>query len=248
MQRLLPLSARPSDGVDLRAHYADGWLDRGGLRVNFVASADGAATADGRSAGLQTHGDNRVFAALRDLADVVVAGAGTIRTEGYTAIALNKEQITARRRLGLAERLPIAVVSRSLRLDPQSPLFTETPESCRTIVLTSQAGDSTVSAALHSVADVIVCGETDVEPKLARQALEQRGLRRILCEGGPTLFAQLARAGIVDEVCLSITPMLTGPGAGRIVAGDPWRDNAIPLRLSGLLEEDGTLFCRYRTD
>src|SRR3954451_15064069 len=115
MRALLPESA---DDVDLHAFYAADWLDRGGLRVDFVCSADGAAQAEGRSAGLQTPGDNRGFAALRDLADVVLVGAGTARAEGYRAIRLTPQRLALRREYGLSEQLPIAVTSRSLRLDP----------------------------------------------------------------------------------------------------------------------------------
>jgi riboflavin biosynthesis pyrimidine reductase len=79
-----------------------------------------------------------------------------------------------------------------------------------------------------------------------RHALEERGLTRILSEGGPSVFADLARHGVVDELCLSITPILGGPGPGRISAGTEW-PSPLPLTLLGLLEEDGSLFCRYRT-
>lgn len=247
MRALLPAPDPADSDLDLHAWYAADWLDRGGLRMNFVASVDGAATEDGRSRGLQTPGDNAVFGVLRDLADVVLAGAGTVRTEGYAAISLSARRSGIRRDLGLAERLPTAVVSRSLRLDPDSPLFTDAPVGARTIVLTCAAGDPAVRAALEPIADVVVCGEQDVDLPAARQALEQRGLRRILSEGGPTLFAQLAHDRVVDELCLSVTPILTGPGARRIVAGELWPGEPIGLRLIGLLEEDGALFCRYRT-
>jgi riboflavin biosynthesis pyrimidine reductase len=247
MRALLPAPDPADPDLDLHAWYAADWLDRGGLRMNFVASVDGAATEDGRSRGLQTPGDNAVFGVLRDLADVVLAGAGTVRTEGYAAISLSTRRAAIRRDLGLAEVLPTAVVSRSLRLDPHAPLFTDAPAGARTIVLTCATGDPAVRAALEPIADVVVCGEQDVDLPAARQALEQRGLRRILCEGGPTLFAQLAQDRVVDELCLSLTPMLTGPGARRIVAGELWPGEPIGLRLTGLLEEDGALFCRYRT-
>ena len=247
MRALLPSSAAE---VDVHDWYADGWAERGGVRMNFVASVDGAATAQGLSRGLQTPGDNRIFAALRDLADVVVAGAGTARAEGYEAIRVSERHAAIRRRYGFAEILPTAIVSRSLNLDPSAALFT-TGET-RTIVLTTAAGDADVRAALAEVADVVVCGEDEVELRAARAALEERGLRRILCEGGPHLFADLLRAGVVDELCLTVSPLLAGPGAGRIVAGVSWAgphgtDSAQPrsLRLDGLLEEDGALFCRY---
>src|SRR5919201_6126548 len=120
MRALLPTR---NDDVDVHAFYSSDWLDAGGLRVNFVSSADGAAQAEGKSAGLQTPGDNRVFAALRDLADVVVAGAGTVTIEGYRAITVSDERAEIRRSYGLADVLPTAVISRSLRLNPDSALF-----------------------------------------------------------------------------------------------------------------------------
>jgi riboflavin biosynthesis pyrimidine reductase len=242
MRALLPT---PEADVDVHAFYAADWLDVGGLRVNFVASVDGAATEDGASRGLQTPGDNRIFAALRDLADVVVAGAGTVRTEGYRAITVSERRRAIRAAFGLQESLPTAVVSRSLRLNPAADLFVGAPDGARTIVLTCAAGDPAARAELQQVADVVVCGDESVDLAAARAALTERGLTRILCEGGPMLFADLARAAVVDELCLSVSPLLTGPGARRIVAGELWPDPR-PLTLAGLLEEDDALFCRYR--
>jgi riboflavin biosynthesis pyrimidine reductase len=243
MRALIPLS--PADDVDVHAFYARGWLDRGGLRINFVSSVDGGATADGVSGGLQTPGDNTVFAALRDLADVVVAGAGTVRTEGYRAVKLSDRRTALRLEHGLKPLLPVAVVSRSLRLDPTSALFTDAQPDARTIVLTCEAGDADVRSALDNVTDVILCGDDDVDLAVARRALEDRGLTRILSEGGPTLFGDLANAGVVDELCLSLSPLLAGPGARRIIAGELWSGAPVRLELTGLLEEDGALFLRY---
>jgi riboflavin biosynthesis pyrimidine reductase len=160
----------------------------------------------------------------------------------------------------LPAELPTAVVSRSLNLDPTSSLFGA--KSPRTVVLTCGAGDPAVHAALSKVADVVVCGDDEVDLVAARSALEERGFRRILCEGGPHLFADLLRAQAVDELCLSVSPLLAGPGAGRIVAGVGWEGRQsgtawkgslgadlavpVPVALTGLLEEDGALFCRYR--
>lgn len=243
MRALLPDLA---EDVDVHAFYAVGWLDRGGLRVDFVSSVDGAAQAEGRSAGLQTPGDNRVFAALRDLSDVVLVGAGTALAEGYRGIRVGPRRLAVRRAYGLADVLPTAVISRSLRLDPESPLFTEAPVEGRTIVLTCEAAPADRRAALAAVADVAVCGTHAVDPRLLRAALEERGLRRILSEGGPTAFAELSRGGVVDELCLSLTPLLVGPGPSRILAGaDSWPAPA-ELVLTGVLEEDGALFLRYR--
>ena len=241
MRALLP---EPADEVDVIAFYAADWVEPGGLRVNFVASADGAAQADGKSEGLQTPGDNAVFSALRDLADVVLVGAGTVTIEGYRAVRVSERRRGVRREHGLADELPVAVISRSLRLDPDSALFTEA--AARTIVLTCAAAPAERRSALGAVAEVVVCGEQEVEPALLRRALEERGLTRILSEGGPTAFAELARGGVVDEVCLSLTPMLVGPGPTRITAGPQLWPVPQRLRIAGLLEDDGALFLRYR--
>lgn len=273
MRALLPEVVDDLDDLDdlaLHRHYARDWLEVGGVRANFVASADGAVSLAGRSAGLQTPGDNRVFAALRNLADAVLVGAGTARIEGYAAVELSARRRATRRQFGLDEALPVAVVSHSLQLDPAAALFTgdgspagdaprtgeppptatapHTIEQPRTIVITHAAADAARREQLAEVADVLVCGDRVVDLSAACRALAERGLTRLLCEGGPTLFAGLARAELVDELCLSLTPLLTGPGPGRITAGGSWPAELAArhrLRLDGLLEEDNALFCRY---
>ncbi len=244
MRALLPA---PVDDVDVHAFYAADWVASGGLRVNFVVSVDGAAQAEGKSAGLQTAGDNVVFGALRDLADVVLAGAGTVTIEGYRAVVVSDERAAIRRDLGLRDVLPTAVISRSLRLNPDSALFADAAPDSRTIVLTCEAAPAERRAALGKVADVAVCGGAAVDLPMARAALEERGLTRILSEGGPTAFASLAAGGVVDELCLSLTPLLVGPGPTRITAGPDVWERPLGLRLAGLLEDDGALFLRYRT-
>lgn len=243
MRALLPETAAD---VDVHAFYAADWIDCGGIRMNFVASADGAAQVAGKSAGLQTDGDNAVFAALRDLADVVLVGAGTVTIEGYRAVRLAARRRAIRRTYGLPEALPTAVISRSLRFDPESTLFTDTQPDARTIVLTCEAAPVERRTALAQSAEVAICGGDLVEPDLARKALADRGLTRVLCEGGPITFAALAAAGVVDELCLSMTPLLVGPGPTRVTDGLADWPEPFALTLTGLLEEDGALFLRYR--
>lgn len=243
MRALLP---HPADGVDVHEFLAADWLEAGGFRAVFVSSVDGAAWVRGRSAGLQTPGDSLVFNATRDLADVVLAGSGTAFAEGYRAIEVSAEMAAARRKFGLREALPTAVISASLRFNPESGLFATGPEN-RTIVLTCSAAPAERRAALERVADVVICGDETVDLPLARAALEDRGLTRISAEGGPHAYAEQAAAGVVDELCLSLTPRLIGPGPSRIVAGPyEWTDGQ-DLELAGLLEDDGSLFMRYRT-
>jgi riboflavin biosynthesis pyrimidine reductase len=235
MRALLP---EPLHDVDVHTHYAADWTDRGGIRANMVTSVDGAADADGLSRGLQTPGDNHVFAALRDLADVVLVGAATAEAEGYRPVG--DQHAALRREYGFRPQLPIALVTRSLTLDLDGPLFRD-PERRPLVLTTAQAP----SAAAGAVADVIVCGDDAIDFGEARRQLAARGLTRVLCEGGPTLLGRVADAGELDELCLSLTPMLVGPGHGRMIGGAHWAGGPRGLELRGLLEESGALFLRY---
>ena len=241
MRIILPSPGGELDLLGLAEAYAyprEHWL-----RVNFVASADGAAYVDGRSGGLSSPADKQVFGILRVLADVVLVGAGTARAEEYKAPRVRPA--LASLRAGRAPAAPIALVTRTLGLNLASPLFTETPPGARTIVITCAASDDELRAQTAKVADVIVAGEELVDLAAARAALEERGLRRVLCEGGPRLFGDLAAAGLVDELCLSLSPLLAGPGAARIIDGAQL-DAARPLALTHVLAaDDGFLFCRY---
>lgn len=243
MRCLLPTPTEPLDDTALAAWYAV--PDRGGrphLRLNFVCSADGAVTVDGVSEGLQTPGDNRIFGLLRDLADVILIGAGTARIEGYGPIRPGPARQARREALDRPATPTVAVVSAALDLDPAATLFHA--EGARTVVITHAGSPADRRAALAEVTEVIVAGRTAVDLPAALAALAERGLARILCEGGPHLFGALLAARCVDELCLSVSPMLAGPGAGRIVAGPPVPEPS-RLRLGHLLAEDGALFCRY---
>lgn len=228
--------------ADIHACYARDWLDVGGIRMNFVMSLDGAVSAEGLSRGLQTPGDNRVFAALRDLADVVLVGSGTALAEQYSRPRPAGQRLLRRHGYGFADDLPIAILSRSgSGLHAGLKLF-ESPDEPRPIVFTTARADL---AGITEVADVIVAGEDEINFARVRTELADRGLTRVICEGGPTIFAQAAAADAVDEVCLSVSPLLAGPGPGRIMAGTPWTIGVRALRLHTLLEEDGALFLRY---
>jgi riboflavin biosynthesis pyrimidine reductase len=214
------------------------------LRANFVSSADGAAYLDGRSGGLSSPDDMKLFGVLRVLADVVLVGAGTARVEDYKPA--RRRPSLASLRAGRPETATIALVTRTLGLNLGAPLFTETPPDARTIVITCAASDAELREATAKVADVIVAGEETVDLGEALRALHGRGLSRVLCEGGPHLFGDLVAAGLLDELCLSFSPTLAGPGASRIITGQP--SDARPMRLAHLLAgDDGFLFFRYLT-
>ena len=226
----------PADGpVDLLASYAQ---PDPSVRVNFVASLDGAATLDGRSAGLSSPGDKELFGVLRALSDVVVVGAGTVRIERYGPVRLSDELQAWRREQGRPAVPPLAVVSASLDLDPASALFTDA--AVRPLVLTGADAPADRRGELSDVADILTASSTG---QWLRQ-LAARGLTRVLCEGGPRLFGSLLRDGHVDELCLTVSPLMAGQVALRIaepaVAAAPRR-----FDLLHVLEDDGFLFLRY---
>jgi riboflavin biosynthesis pyrimidine reductase len=212
--------------------------DRPWLRLNMVSSSDGAAWLKGRSGGLSSTGDKRIFQTLRGLADVIVAGAATVRKEGYGPV--KPRDSWAEIRAGRPDVPPIAVITRSLGFDLDDELFTDAPS--RTIVITCESAPHERRKEAAKRSDLIVAGEEGVDMRRAVAALHDRGLTRILCEGGPRVNAQLSACGVVDELCLSISPLLVGGGAARILNGEP---SQVALDLSQVLEEEGVLFCRY---
>lgn len=242
MRRLVP----GSDEVDLAEAY--GRLDphpsgRPGVRLNMIASADGATALDGRSGGLAGPADRRLLVALRGLADVILVGAGTLRAEGYGPARLRPEIRERRLAAGWTAVPPIAVVTRTARLDWSTRFFTEAVE--RPIVLTTAAAPDDERGAAEKVAEVVVVGEEDVDLAVAMAALGTRGHRDVLAEGGPALGAGLAAAGVLDELCLTVAPLLVAGPSKRVLDG-PVLGPPAGLELAGILEEDGYLFLRYR--
>jgi riboflavin-specific deaminase-like protein len=221
-------------------------LERPWVQAQFVSSVDGAVTMAGRSRGLSSPGDKRVFALGRDLADVVLVGAGTAQVEGYRGVKAREVRVERRARLGLSPLPPLAVVTRRCSIEPDAPLVTDV--SVATIVITCAAAQERCRAALADAgADVVVAGEDAVDPHRMLAALDERGLRRVACEGGPTLFGTLIAADLVDELCLTMAPLLTGGDAGRIATGT-MPDAPARLRLDSVLCEDDALMLRYRRE
>ncbi len=219
-------------------------LDRPWVQVNFVSSADGAATASGRSQGLSSPADKKVFALGRDLADVVLVGAGTATVEGYRGVKRTELRAERRARLGLSGVPPIAVVTGRCSIGPQTPLVADT--LVPPIVLTTEAAPAGRRADLAAAgAEVVVVGEERVDMRRALDALAARGLLRVCCEGGPHLFGDLVAADLVDQLCLTIAPLLAGAGAPRIAEGVS-RPDPLGMRLASALTEDGFLMLRYR--
>ncbi|WP_405974529.1 pyrimidine reductase family protein [Streptomyces sp. NBC_00988] len=215
------------------------------LRANMVSTLDGAGQHEGRSQPISGDADMRIFGTLRALADVVVVGAETVRQEGYRPARARDEFAAARTRAGQTLAPVIAVVTASLDLDFALPLFTS--PLVPTLILTgAQAAPDRVAAAEKAGARVVVAGDgAGVDPARAVEALAALGYTRLLAEGGPRLLGQFVAAGVLDELCLTLSPMLVAGDAQRISGGPSVK---VPQRfeLVSLLEEAGFLFGRYR--
>jgi len=242
VRQLIPSPNRDVE-PDLAAVYAYPGHARRWVRANMVSSADGAAQADGKSAGLSGEADKKVFRALRGLADVILVGASTVRTEGYKQAAVPREKYAeARAAAGQAQVAAIAVVSASLDLDFASALYREA--AVPTVTITVEDAPPDRLAAAREAGEVILAGTGRADLGLAVDLLAESGRGRILCEGGPHLLAALARAGRLDELCLAISPQLTAGHATRILDGPPL-EPPLPLTLHTLLTENGFLFTRH---
>ncbi len=206
------------DLADLYAVPRTPWL-----RVNFVATVDGAATGeDGRSGSLNNEIDHQVFDLLREQADVVVVGAGTARVEGYAGIGK-----------------PLVLVSRSgvvpehLRHAPRGA-----------VLLATYAASPGLSAAREHLGDdaVIVAGPHRVDLPSVKAELAARGWGNQVCEGGPHLLRDLLDEGVADELCTTVVPRAVGGHHPRITDGAPLD---VPLSLHTLVEHEGTLLARW---
>lgn len=216
LQRLADLSDH-----DLTEAYAP--PRRPWLRVNFVSTVDGAAQgSDGVSTSINNAADKRVFDTLRRRADCLVVGAGTLRAEGYDV-----------------PRVPLVVVSRSADVPPT---LRGAPRG-RILMATVASADG-LAAAREELGEehVLVLGEDEVDLALLKATLAERGWAEQLCEGGPSLFADLLAAGVVDELCWTVVPRLIGGDAVRIATGT---GVDVALRPALLLEQDGTLLGRW---
>lgn len=219
-------------------------LDRPWVQVNFVSSVDGAVSVAGRSGGLGNAADRKVFMLGRDLCDVVLVGAGTALVEGYRGVKAGEVRASRRARLGLAPIPPVAVVTARCSIEPTSTLLTST--SVQPIILTTSTAPTARRDALAEAgADVVVAGEERVDMAVALAALDERGLRRVDCEGGPQVFGALIDADLVDVLCVTISPLLAGGDAGRIAVG-PLPPAPRSLELESVLHEDSALLLRYR--
>lgn len=212
------------------------------LRVNFVMSADGAATLGERSGGLGGETDRMAMEVLRMMSDVVIVGAGTVRAEGYGGLGLSEEATIWRREHGLSPHPLLTIVSDDLDLTPDMSVFTSAEQP--PMVVTHEAASRSCAQALEPVADVVRVGTSHVDIAGLRTLLTARGYTRLLCEGGPHLFGSLIEAGIVDELCLTLSPTLVGGQATRIAVTDAEVERSLRL-AHALVDDDGFVLLRY---
>jgi riboflavin biosynthesis pyrimidine reductase len=213
------------------------------VMAHMVGGLDGCASVGGRVSDLSTTPDAELFILMRALADVVLVGAQTWRQERYGPVRLPDDRVAARRAAGRPGTPPLAVVTRSLDLNWSARAFTQAPPDRRTLVLTCAAADPARLARAREVAEVIVAGQDRVDPAEAMARLAGLGYHVVLCEGGPTWLGELVSAGQLDELCLTIAPLMGGDPLPVSVAppGAPLRHFA----LRHVLQAGDTVFLRY---
>lgn len=241
---------RPVDEDELYRLYAypawlPGALSRCVVRGNVIASLDGAAAAEGKSGGLGGAGDQWLFALQRELADVIVVGAGTARAENYRGARMSAAQRRRRQARGQDEVPPIALVTRTGEVGAEMAVFTDSEVPA--LVLTCAASVGTAQDRIGGTAEVLDCSGADpqqVDLAVLLERLAERGLLRVLTEGGPSLLGGFVARALLDELCLTTAPLLVGGNAVRVVSGGV--EVLTRLRPEHLLnDEEGYLFARY---
>ncbi|OBG23222.1 pyrimidine reductase family protein [Mycobacterium sp. 852002-51057_SCH5723018] len=238
-------SIRELDNGELPRLYAYPERDGPWVRANFITSVDGGATADGKSGGMGGPGDRLIFELLRELADVIVVGAGTVRIEGYSGAQLGAADRQRRQARGQGELPPLAIVTKSGRLDRDMAVFTHT--EVPPLVLTCTAAAEETRRRLSGLCEVIDCSSGDsgqVDEAALLAVLAGRGMRRVLTEGGPTLLGAFIQHDLLDELCLTMAPYVVGGLARRIATGPG--QLLTRMRRAHILSDDaGYLYARY---
>ena len=207
----------------------------------MLHSLDGAAAGpDGRSGSISSPADRQVLAEVRRLADAVVIGAQTMRAERYTPMRAKPEAAQERAELGLASAPVLVIVSDSLDLPWDEPVFAES--TITPIVVTSAGADASARALAQAHCDLVVVEQDSVTVDALLGVLEVRGLRRIVCEGGPRLLRMLLDADVVDELDFTIAPWIIGREQ------DPYAPPPMPMQRFEpvtMLAHEGFAFMRY---
>jgi 5-amino-6-(5-phosphoribosylamino)uracil reductase len=206
--------------------------------VNFISSADGGTAIEGKSSSLGDPDDKAVFQALRAVPDVILVGSGTVNAEDYQPVALDEQRRERRLAAGLTEVPVLAIVSGRLSFNTEARVFSD-PEH-RPMVITGPRADPVKLAMLGDAADVVILEEVTPAAILARLG----AAKVVLCEGGPTLVGQFVAGHLVDELDLTIAPLMIGGSSARIAHGEI-ADPPVQMRLDRQLIGDRSLFMRY---
>ena len=223
-------------------------LDRCWVRANMISSLDGGATDDGKSGGLAGPGDRAIFSRMRQEADVILVGASTVRIENYSGAQMSLSERRERQGRGQSEVPPIAVVTHSADFDHDALIFTRT--EVPPLIVTCHETVPEAQARFGSSAEVLDASgpyPDRVDAGVMLETLAERGLRRVLSEGGPSLISLLTEHDLLDELCLTIAPVLVGGAARRIASGSA--EAHTRMRRSHLLTDaEGYLYMRYVRD
>lgn len=192
--------------------------DRPFIALNMVSSADGRATLDGRTAPMSAAADRELFHHLRTQADGILVGAGTVRLERYGPVTKTPELQAKREREGVRPDAVAVIATRSGDLPAEIPLLAKAPESVRLV--------------------------SDLASGLA--SLRREGVRSLLCEGGPTLNRTLFADHLLDELFLTVAPVVAGTAERLTLVEGPPLPTRVDLDLLSVHEAAGHLFMRYR--
>lgn len=224
--------------IDISQAYA--WPEGAWTRAMMLTTLDGAiAGTDGLSGSISSATDRLIFSEVRRLADAILVGAGTIRAERYNPMKARPEYQEARAAAGLQPAPVVVIVSRSLDLPWQDPLFHESAQ--QPIVLTG-SHDPSSSAVKRAQAYADVQQVPDLEARTIIGALHARGLSRIVCEGGPSLLTQMVAADLIDEYDITLAPILSGNGHGLV---EGLLGGITRLNLAQAITDEGFVFTKY---
>ncbi len=244
MRQVFP---NPVDNIDVVEAYAADPRpapdDRPWVLANMISSLDGGIDIDGVSGGLGGPGDKAVFGAIRAIPDVIVVASGTVIAENYRAPQTPPGIEVSRIARGQSARPQIAIVTGSLRIDPEHRIF---DQEFRPAIITTESSPAAARHRLTEVADIIIAGHDHVDLRVAMAELRNRGARTVLLEGGPTLNDAFVAADLVDELCLSVSPTLIGGASSRIVNGPTASIHA--MSLSRLVVDGSFVFGRWVRD
>jgi riboflavin biosynthesis pyrimidine reductase len=240
MRRLVPDPGPTSVDAQLDTYrpWDDPPADRPHLALNFATTLDGRATIDGRSGAIGSDTDTAMLVGLRLRFDAVMIGAGTMRAERYGRIVSDPDKRAGREALGLPGD-PLMVIVGGLDLPWDAPLFRD--GGGEVLLFTAATEDPPPTP---TPVDVVRPSDGRVDVTAAMRHLRaERGIRAVLCEGGPALHAELQAAGLADELFLTIAPKLVGAGRSILEGALP---EVADLELTWLLQEESELFARYR--